>query len=310
VFTTYEKRQRLFSHTFDEEERHLFNSGKTRLLVGKAKIISEITLAAETFAYAILYMGEHNLTGGVKTAVEGDDFQAAVLDIKEPFEAADFPETIRRIDQHFGPSSYSLKDLFKDEHRKILNEILATTRDDLENRFRLITERYTPLMKFLKGTGVPLPAALETVHDFILQSNIRALLTERRPDLERLKGLLADAADRGSRLFDDEIKYLAADALGNQIQSLAETPDDVEAVEFFARFAQTVIPPLQLGLNLWKVQNKYWEMLQGVMPGFRNLADTGDANASEWMKKFGELGNSLGFCLPAYEPTQAVPIAA
>src|SRR6185369_17360813 len=100
--------------------------------------------------------------GGVRRFDDLEEFHAAARNIQAAFEAGDFPEVIRLIDRNFGQSrsredagapstgsNYSLKSLFKDEQRRILDQIMASTHDDLENRFRLITERYTPLMKFL-----------------------------------------------------------------------------------------------------------------------------------------------------------------
>src|SRR4029077_7761085 len=117
-------------------------------------------------------MGEHNLTGGVRKFDSAEAYEAMVREIRTAYEAADFPETIRVIDRHFGQSAYSLTSLFKDEQRRILEEILASTREDLESRFRLITERYEPLVKFLQSLHAPPPPGLETVFDFVLHSDI------------------------------------------------------------------------------------------------------------------------------------------
>jgi hypothetical protein len=48
------------------------------------------------------------------------------------------------MDRNFGESSYSLKTLFRDEQRKVLDQILMSTHEDVESRFRQITDSYTP----------------------------------------------------------------------------------------------------------------------------------------------------------------------
>src|SRR5262249_34993560 len=148
--------------------RHFAEAGKARLAIGTVNVTFEITREMKVLSYAVLYMGEHNLTGGVRRFDSPEAYEQMVNELKASFEAADFPQTIRLIDRHFGESSFSLKSLFKDEQRRILNQILANTREDLESRYRLITERYTPLMKFLQDLGAPFPDALQTAADFIL----------------------------------------------------------------------------------------------------------------------------------------------
>src|SRR5256885_9322857 len=115
--------------------------------------------------------------------------------IRRPPRSTLFPYTtlfrsIRVMDRHFGQTSYSLRSLFKDEQRRILNEILASTREDLESRFRLIVERYAPLLKFLQSAGTPLPEGLDTVTDFVLHSDVRRQIEAEPIDLDHLRSLL------------------------------------------------------------------------------------------------------------------------
>src|SRR6185369_6515625 len=123
-------------------------------------------------------------------------YESMFREIKVAFDAADYPETIRLIDRHFGGTPCSLKSLFKDEQRRILSEILVSTREDLENRFRLIAERYTPLMNFLESVGAPLPPALGTAREYVLHEDIRRRLEADPIDFEQLRSLVEEAGRR------------------------------------------------------------------------------------------------------------------
>jgi hypothetical protein len=157
VFRQYSGETIISAFNFKDQRREQLNVGKTVLAWGRVQAKSRITDESAVLFYAILYMGEHNLTGGVGHFESEEAFDTMAREIKAAYEAADFPETIRTMDRHFGQAAYSLKSLFKDEQRRILNEILESTREDLESRFRLITERYAPLMRFLQSAGAPCP---------------------------------------------------------------------------------------------------------------------------------------------------------
>ena len=163
-------------------------------------------------------------------------------------------------------------------------------------------------MKFLRNARAPLPPALETVHDFVLQSDIRGQLEREHPDLERLCALLAEAARRGERLLDEEIKYLAADRMGKLMECIGAEPANTETVSFATQFAQRVIPPLQIGMNLWKVQNLYWRMLNHLK-GNSSLNPQGrtDANGGDHLTVFLELGRTLGFAEDTLKPASQDP---
>jgi alpha-amylase/alpha-mannosidase (GH57 family) len=294
LFETYGEKTKIYLYDFDELERHVFTVGKAKLAVGRTRVEFEITHEGRVLSYAVLYMGEHSLTGAVKRFDSVEEFQSAARELREVFERGDFPETIRVLDRLFGPSSYSLKSLFKDEQRRIVNEVMATTREDLEHRFRLITERYTPLMKFLEDIHMPLPHALQTASDYVLQSDIEKLFANGLVDLDALRGLTAQARHRG--LLGAEFSYAVKGKLEKMAAKLSANPEDIALLENFRGFAEVVVP-MPVGLNLAKTQNIYFAMLRDVLPQFRQRAAGGDEAAREWVQKFLALGTSLQFAL-------------
>ena len=309
LFKQYGDKTPIFSFSFEDEHRQLFTSGKTGLVVGRTRVTSEITRESQVLIYAILYMGEHNLTGGVRFFESQQAYDAMLQDLQAIYERADFPETIRHMDRHFGRASYSLQSLFKDEQRRILNEILSSTREDLESRFRLIVERYAPLLTFLRAAGAPLPEGLDTVTDFVLRSDICRQIEAEPLDLERLRSLFEEAQSRGNHVLDPQISYFVKNRMEQIIQQLAANPEQDNRLATLSQLAELVMP-LPLGLNLWKVQNIFWEMLQNVLPRFRERAAGGDEKAQTWVTDFTTLGKTLGFAAKHFEaadPAQATP---
>ena len=308
LFHPYGDKTRIFSFSVEDQNRHVFTAGKTRLTVGRTRMVSEITHDSAVFSYAMLYMGEHNVTGGVGEVESPDAYEAMVREIKAPYEAADFPETIRVIDRHFGQAAYSLKSLFKDEQRRILHEILASTRDDLENRLRLVTERYTPLMRFLESLGAPPPPALQSASDFVLHSDIWRQFHAEQLDFEQLTSLLQQARGRNGEVLDADISYAITNRMEQLARELMARPDNPQRMQMLQKLADLVVS-LPLNLNLSKVQNRYWEMFQSVAPEFRQKAQNGDTSAKAWLEHFKGLGQRLGFAAKE-PPATAVQLAA
>ena len=296
LFQQYEQKTRIFSFSFEDEERQILNAGKTRLAVGRTRIRSEVTQESNVLSYGVLYLGEHNLTGAIRRFDSNAAYDAMFQDVKKAFDAADYPETIRLLDRHFGGTPCSLKSLFKDEQRRILNEILASTREDLENRFRLITERYTPLMNFLQNVGAPLPQALESAREYVLQSDIRRRIEADPIDFEQLRGLIQDAQMRYRQVLDPNLSFVVKNRMEQMIQQLIENPVDVQRIIALDELARLVMP-LPLGLNLWRVQNAYWELHQRHREQAPKLEPPDEEAARVWRQKFLELGQTLGFAL-------------
>lgn len=294
VFSAYGERIRIFLHTFEEVRRLRFTVGKARLAVGITKVLSEITHEFKTYVYAVLYMGEHHLTAAVHPFETEESFEQISRVLRESFERADFPETIRLLDRHLGIESYSLRSLFKDEQRRILNEILSSTLQDLENRNRLIAERYTPLIRFLEELGAPLPAPLRTAADFILHVDIINQFELDQTDLPRLRSLLAEARQRKVNVWDEQLSLAISRRLEGLMARLQEEPAGLDLLSFVAALAE-IVRELPIEPNLWRVRNRYWKMLRTVAPDFRKRAEAQDEAARAWLEQFAALGDSLNF---------------
>ena len=202
--------------------------------------------------------------------------------------------TMTLMDRHFGTQSYSLRSLFKDEQRRILNEILSSTRQDLENRNRLITERYTPLIRFLEDMGTPLPPALKTAGDFILHIDIINEFQREETNIEHLNTLLDEARRRKVNVWDEELNLTITNKMEGLIARLQENPGDAALAAHIEQLAAIIrdIPP---DPNQWRVRNKYWKLLHTVLPDVRRKAAAGDEAAAEFVKHFLALGEHLNF---------------
>ena len=123
--------------------------------------------------------------------------------------------------------------------------------------------------------------------------------------------MLDCARAHNGRVLDEDISYAVKSRMERLMQELTEEPDDIHRIGALQQFAEAVMP-VELGLNLWKVQDVYWELLQKVAPSFRSRAEAGDEAAREWLNQFATLGEKLGFAVPnlRVEAPKEVAIAA
>lgn len=294
LFENYPEHTRIHKFLFEQQQRNVFEAGKARLIVGRTKVTFEVTRGWDVFTYAALHFGDHNVNAGVRYFRSEEAFKTLLAEISEVFQRADFPQVIRLMDRHFGESYYSLKSLFRDQQRKILQQILASTGQDLENRYRQITDQYTPLMRFLKDINAPLPAALKTAANFILNAELRQQFESERPDSERIHTLLQEAQTDNVDLYREELAFAIKAHLDGRLTRLTAAPDDLPFLAGTANVAETV-RAMDLEVNLAKPQNLYFNLLKNVAPRHQERAAAGDETAAEWRQQFIKLGEQLGF---------------
>jgi len=84
------------------------------------------------------------------------------------------------------------------------------------------------------------------------------------------------------------------------MDALAASPADLSRLTEMETVVQLAIS-LAFELDLWKVQNRYWQILQTVYPA--SLSAT-DQASREWITHFAALGNLLGVKLGITEPAE------
>jgi len=237
-------------------------------------------------------LGDHNLNCGASRYQGDGAYQALVQEITGPFVKADFAETLRMLDKHFGASTYSLGSLFRDEQRKILDIILDSTLADIEAIYRQLYETNVPLMRFLKDSGAPPPKALYAAAEFVLNADLRRAFQKEEFNPELIDTLLGGSKSEGISLDEETLEYALRKSLEGMIGGLFASPKELGLLKKVNE-AVGMLRSLPFQVNLWKVQNTFYDLLQTVYPELRAKADQGDKRARKWVGHFSTLGEKL-----------------
>jgi hypothetical protein len=291
LFQDYPNPARVYCYSVERRNGRTFHAGRARLSIGKALVTSDLTGDSGLLSYGVLHFGDHNLSAGVRQGEE--DYGRLMDEVGRPFEHGDLAQAIRLLDRHFDGLSYSLRSLFRDEQRRVLDLILASTLDEAEDELREMYSENAPLMRFLSSLGTPLPNAFRSAAELVLNVDLKRALAGPI-DSEAVQRLLNEASGLGLDLDEDGLSYALERSLEALVDRLRETPEDaallsrVDAVADLARK-----PPFRV--NLWRAQNRCYEMLEAAYPVIKEEADAGEAPAAEWVERFRALAGKLGF---------------
>src|SRR5690606_31240873 len=97
AFETYGERTRIECYRIDRRDFRIRQSGRVRLLLGRVRVTSEVTLEGETLGFAVVHFGDHHVNGGVREFPGREQYEEAAALIGEAFEAGDFPALIRLL---------------------------------------------------------------------------------------------------------------------------------------------------------------------------------------------------------------------
>ncbi len=292
LFESYAKRSRIFCYTADMEHYQAQEAGMARLAVGRVKLTSVITGEHEQLTLGVLHFGDHNISAGVRPFRDEAAYADMVREVTASFSSADLPEVIRLLDKHFSELTYSLKSLFRDERRKILDFIMQSTLGEAEASYRQIFEHHAPLMRFILDSGSPIPPSFHAAAELVLNANLRHALQEDTVQPERVLELLEETRFWNVELDRVGLAFTIQKTADRLAQRFAERPDDLAALQALAATV-AAIHSLPFPVDLSEVQNCYYGVLRGSHPGFRERASRGDNEADAWIERFLALGAGL-----------------
>jgi hypothetical protein len=282
----------VYCYAVERESGRVFRAGRARLSIGRVRVTSRLTGETGRFVFGVLHFGDHNLNAGVIPAGDPEEYAALLFAASAAFEHGDLPQAVRLLDRYFGAVPYSLKSLFRDEQRRILDRVLASTLNEVEDEYRDIFEHQAPLMRFLKTLGTPLPKAFAAAAEFVLNIDLRRVVANPAADPDEVERLLAERSALGVDLDVPGLSYALEHALEAMVGQLRARPRDpallrrIDSTVALARSA-----PFQVDLR--QAQNGCYDLLQTVYPERLDQAEKGDAAAIEWVALFRQVGEGL-----------------
>ncbi|MBI1821218.1 MAG: DUF3536 domain-containing protein [Nitrospirae bacterium] len=283
---------KIYCYTIYNEGHERLTTGKLKLVIGKSRVASDITWDESLLSFAVLHLGDHNIKGGACPFQGEEIFSTLQEEIRPAFEKGDVPEVIRLLDKHFGEHSFSVSDLFKDEQRQVLKQILKLTYKEIAAAYGQIHENHYTLMNFFQSLQIPIPKPLLLATDFVINANLQDTLQQKEIDLVRLEKLIREVKRWSVRLDTATIGFLASAQIEALLKRSSLHPEDVALMASVKNILE-ILTPLQIELNLWKSQNLYFSIGKSFYTKMDEQTKEGNRHAKQWTDTFLQLGQYL-----------------
>jgi len=292
IFEDYSAETNICCYTSKSDFYEQLEAGKMKLAVGQTYITSDITWEERNISFAVLHFGDHNISAGVRDFINEEKLEEMKKDLKETFSQGNIPEVVRLMDKHFDSNIYSLWHLFKDEQKKVLDQILELTYEGVETAYRQIYENNVTIMNFYENLRHQIPRPFVAAAEYIINSDLKKMFEEETFDKVRLKRLIDETSRWSVRVDSTTMGFKVGEWINTKMENLREEPDQTELPERINDALET-LEPLSLSLNLWKAQNIYFVISQDFFKEMKEKDEKGDDVSKQWIECFIKLGNNL-----------------
>ncbi|ACF13405.1 glycoside hydrolase family 57 [Chloroherpeton thalassium ATCC 35110] len=292
LFEEYPEETEIYSYTAVSDLQMREEKKGRKLAVGRARFHSHITLEERAITYVAFHLGDQNLDAGIREFVPDESFDALRKELSLAFHHNETEKVISLITQYFGEHRYSLKHLFRDEKRKVFDQILKKPLSEIESYFREVYDNQYSLLTAMKAMQAGLPKPLKHAAEYTLNSDVRRLLEAEPLNVPALEEAIRQVNLLSLDLENHPLGLAATKTLNKAMDRFSRSPEDIELLKLVQREVD-VLSRLKVELDFWHAQNVLYRIAQQLHDNKRVDADSGDENAQAWMMCFNKISASL-----------------
>lgn len=276
----------VFNYTTQNEIFIRKEAGEQKLVVGVTRVRSNVTRSQKKFAFAVIYMGQHNIIGNISLDMDADIFTAMQEQIVKAFDEGRLGDIIGLMQTYFGSEKYTIWQLFQDEKRKVFNLITQQSMNDLEESLRRIYNRDYPLVNALANNDTPIPNAYRTTFEYILNADLVRCFQTDKINIRQVERIMSELSKWKLSIEDTgKVERLAGESIFKELKRIHAEGQTIRRIERLNRLFP-LLRDFKINPNLYKTQNLYFEI--SVQHREHN------GHTAEWIKQFSLLGDNLG----------------
>ncbi|MCE7864775.1 MAG: DUF3536 domain-containing protein [Bacteroidetes bacterium CHB5] len=278
----------IFNYVTANESFIKKEAGEQKLVMGITKVRSLVTRSEKKFAFAVVYLGKHNIIGNISLDMEHDRFSDVQIRIVEAFEEGRLGDVIGLMQTYFGSEKYTIWHLFRDEKRKVLDMIAQESMAELESSLRRSYNRDYPLINALANNDIPIPNTYKTTFEYILNADLIRIFQSDKINIKEMERIVSELARWNLKIEDPgKLSRLASESVFKELKRISSERENVKRMQRLNRVFP-LLEKFQLEPNFHKSQNLYFEI------SMENRQRPHETLEEAWIEQFSLLGKNLG----------------
>jgi len=278
----------IFNYSTSNDSFIKKEAGEQKLALGITKVKSLVTKSERKFAFAVIYLGKHNIIGNISLDMEPDKFAGMQFRMVKAFEEGRLGDVIGLMQTYFGPEKYTIWHLFQDEKRKILDMISQESMAELEHSLRKSYNQDYPLINALANNNIPIPNTYKTTFEYVLNADLVKIFQSDKINIKEMERIVAELAKWNLKIDDPhKLSRLAGESIFKELNRIGSERENVKRVQRLNRMFP-LLEKFKLEPNFHKSQNLYFEI--SMENKNRSSRDIDEA----WVEQFKILGKNLG----------------
>lgn len=178
LYTEVDDEENVYCYRIRKKSYKEVKKGDSRLIVGNIEVESKVTLEKSNMTFALLQFSGGDFHCAIKEYSE--NFADMKKELIRTFLVSPLTEIIRNIDNYFGTEYFTLKDIFIEERRKILQTMLKGKLQIFANTYESMYNEGKGSIYQMQGLGLAIPEEFKISAQYVLTKQFNELFSDSR----------------------------------------------------------------------------------------------------------------------------------
>ncbi len=251
-----------YNYQVDMKFHHILRGEKVSLALGHALVTASTTLERKDLVFVVCHYGEQDFRTTICEYTEDLNLEEFLKKLNERIENP--PQLNQFIEETLGKNHYTIRDMFRDEKKHLLNLLVQKKTRDYYDAYSSIYDNDREFMESLRQAGLDLPEEYRIAAEYTLSRRLEHeivsyIKNHDETSYQRALEIVETARKNRYNLRTDYITEYVDKALYEKVLNLKLNPT-LENLEILKDF-HDLLRRFNLNLELASHQNQFHDIL-------------------------------------------------
>ena len=300
LYTEIEDEENVYCYKIKKHSYKRVVKGNTQLVIGHIEVQSKVTLEKANMVFTLLQFSGGDFHCAIKEYTES--FTETRKELIRTYLVSPLTEIIRAMDSYFGKEYFTLKDIFIEERRKILQTMLKGRLQNFANTYESMYNEGKGSIYQMQTLGLEIPNEFKISAQYVLTKQFNDLFVESKgflssDILQQASDILFEAKRIGIEIDKTPTAKIFSKKIAQNVGRLAYALD-IQQVDATLEILDC-IGKLELSIDIGEAQSYFFTK---IVTNINELISTMSCAADrELITMLFEIGENLNINMDYYK---------
>lgn len=264
LYQDFEDEEDVYCYTVKRHSYQKVQKGSSNFLVGHIEISSKVTLQKADLMFALMQYAGGDFHCAIKEFSNDAEFNELQATLIKTFALNPITEIIRTLDEKFGKEYFTLKDIFIEERKKILQILLKDQLEKFGNTYKEMYDQGKGSIYHMQNLGLEIPKEFKISAEYALSHRYNDLLAGsdgfvEDPIVQQIKDINYEAKRMNIAIDKTPSNKNFAKRIITNLNRLTKSFEIQQADTIIELFE--IVEKLDLQIDISEAQNIYYNKI-------------------------------------------------